>query len=383
MTLIARINFRGVPLYIGDLLISRKGKTAEKVDIPASTDINAKLPADAARSVTGLQQKINIIDDRLIISWAGSLLQARALIRDIRAAVEQGASSFEDIGEVVENVPMTDRNELSLIGTILTPDVEQPGGIHLSHFNYCADRLVLDDVVVRAAGTGADDLFELLPQMVASNPPPNCDRESEQFFRWIAGQGYMLAASFIGYETSTGQNLLDWWGGAFEVATLTGGKFQKISNVLHTIWRAVRVDQKKYEIQLSPKFIKYDYFNDALVAQTMNVSFNQLNGKAITEDHSFRIYTSLLKSRSDYDFSKFKFPTFSHSTLCCYVLLEPQDTNLGNFVRIYHNSGGNTPFRLKARSNDIQFSFRGDLLKDLETAVSTATGLPATFCSIG
>ena len=381
MTLIARIRFRGMPLYIGDLLVSRDGEAAEQVDIPASKDINAMLPTSVGRSIVGLQQKIIIVNDRLIVSWAGSYIQARALIRDIRTAVDRGASSYEAIDEVIENVPESDRNDVSLIGTVLTPDSEQRGATRLSNFHYGACRCVFGDVEVVAAGTGADDLFQLLQQILAAEPLPNCDRESDEFFNCVMKLGYALTAYLVGDETSTGQNILDWWGGAFEVATYTSGKFEKFSNSLHTSWRAVRVNPEKYEIQLGPRFVKYDYFGNALVAQTLNLSSGQAKGLVNIEEHSCRIYTPFLESESDSDFSKFSIPSFSHKALCCYVFIEPQVENLRNLVRVYYSDSGDTPFRLQVRSKNIQFSLRDDLIRDIENSISTATGINATFGS--
>ena len=83
MTMIARLTRNGVPLYLGDLLMTRDGRGSEKIDIPTVADVNAKFPPEVARSVVGLAQKLNLISDRLVVAWAGNLLQARSLIREI------------------------------------------------------------------------------------------------------------------------------------------------------------------------------------------------------------------------------------------------------------------------------------------------------------
>jgi hypothetical protein len=90
MTMIARLRRNGVPLYLGDLLITREGGGFETIDIPTVADVNAKLPSGVARSVVGLAQKLNLISDRLVVAWAGNLLQARSLIREIAERVAEG-----------------------------------------------------------------------------------------------------------------------------------------------------------------------------------------------------------------------------------------------------------------------------------------------------
>jgi len=44
MTLVARIMFKGAPIYIGDMLLSSEGASDKSVDIPAARDISAWLP---------------------------------------------------------------------------------------------------------------------------------------------------------------------------------------------------------------------------------------------------------------------------------------------------------------------------------------------------
>ncbi len=156
-----------------------------------------------------------------------------------------------------------------------------------------------------------------------------------------------------------------------------------MTNILHTVWRAIRVSSERYEIRFVPKLIKYDYFDDALVAQTLNVAINAGSGKLTIEDHSYRMYLPILRGRRDYDLTDFEHPNFSHTTLCCYVLLEPPNPAIGNLVRVFYDSLGDTPFRLTRSADNIIFSFRDDLIVNLQTDLSRATGLPTTMCQIG
>jgi hypothetical protein len=73
------------PLYIGDALISTSPSQPSKtISIPGWDNINARLPSEAWGYVSGLEQKLNILNDGLlIVGWAGSRLQARVALRDI------------------------------------------------------------------------------------------------------------------------------------------------------------------------------------------------------------------------------------------------------------------------------------------------------------
>ncbi len=374
MTLVARIMFKGAPIYIGDMLLSSEGASDKSVDIPAARDISAWLPPSVARRVSGLRQKLTILDGGHIIAWAGNMLQARSLIKDIQLAITRGARTWMDIQSVVEQVPLEDRDDVSLIGTIVCPETNS-----FENFCYEVQRISLGDIEVDAAGTGANDIFEIITQL----PIGNSEFERDGLFSFKAALA--ISGVLVGHETFTGQNLLDWWGGAIEVAYLRQGKFEKLANVLHTLWKANKVGGG-YELTLVPKFLKYDYFSDAFVAQTwdMGVVASAMGPRAKIREHTYRIYTSLLKSARDYDLSQFEPPDFNHTTLSCYVLMQPPIPHLGNLSHVYHSGSGDTPFRLTVhRQGIIQISYQGQLVVDLQRVISEATGLPAKFCKIG
>ena len=74
----------------------------------------------------------------------------------------------------------------------------------------------------------------------------------------------------------TGQNLAEWWGGGIEIAVLREAKFVKLGNVLDTIWIVEYSD--KARLWLRPIFLKYDYFHDVLVIQSLSgENLNLLN----------------------------------------------------------------------------------------------------------
>ena len=364
MTLIARLTRNGTPLYLGDLLISREGKTSERVDIPTVANINAKLPPDITRSVVGMSQKLNLISDRLLVAWAGNMLQARLLTREIAEKVADGiATKWQDIGAIIDRIPEGDRNDVSLIGTILNP------GIDIQHFHLCAQKKLVNGIEIVTAGSGADDLIALASQtgVIQTGTTDN--------FLWAVKQGLSLAAALVGYELSTGDNILNWWGGAIEIAGIANGRFRKASNILHSIWQATMTDKDRYEIRLIPKFIKYDYFEDVLLVQTLDVSDPLGVGTGEVNEHALWCYTPLLKNRNQYDFSKLVIPDFSHHTLCCFISMPSG----AKFLRIYHSNTGDTPLRVNPSAQDssgrpIAFiSFQGRLIIELMNGIASAS----------
>src|SRR5262249_29896123 len=155
-----------------------------------------------------------------------------------------------EVGKVLEQLSEIDRNDVSLIGSILIPG--QGRQIGLQHFQYRAEKRLVGSTEIVAAGTGADDLMDLAPQIIPALPKNGSAVES---FAWAKQLGIALSGALVGHESMTGRNILDWWGGAIEIASIEQDRFQKASNILHTIWRVIKVENRRYEIRLVPKFL--------------------------------------------------------------------------------------------------------------------------------
>ncbi len=213
MTLIARITIDGIPVYIGDLLLSSERKPDKEIHIPAATDINKFISSSKGRFIAGLTPKLNILSHRLIMGWAGSRMQARSLMKDIRALEGMSKFNWPGVLELVEQLPESDKNDVSLIGTILTSDVPPKTGLHFDHFNFRMEKHLLSggEIEIRCAGTGTKDLLDAVPQVVHSVKWTASNSLKE---RLISAEKIAMAlqGALIGYEVVSGQNLLEWWG---------------------------------------------------------------------------------------------------------------------------------------------------------------------------
>ncbi len=106
----------------------------------------------------------------------------------MKTACDEGKISLDTVLQIIEGRDPRDRDDLQLIGTISTPDQLGSGGVHLQHFEYAVPEVMLGNVGVYAGGTGADDLLEIIPQVISASPIPNCEPGSAEHFDWaIAG----------------------------------------------------------------------------------------------------------------------------------------------------------------------------------------------------
>lgn len=375
MTLIARVELDHINAYLGDLLLSKDGDASTPVDIPAADNINALLPEHCTRAISGLHQKISLLSDRLTVAWAGSYIQARAMMRDLLQLEAEGKLGLDQIQNHILSVPESERNDLSLLVSVCTPDKSGGSGVYVENIEYNAIHLRREGERHVVAGSGSDAFLNLLPQI--TDQLEKFPAESDDAFIQIEAASLAMAAEFIGHEMLIGTNLLDWWGGGFEVAVLRDQKFTKLGNILHTFWR-VEKSEERCSLWLKPTFIKYDYFNEALIIQKLHCAVSAPQ-KVKLISHDYRVFTPVFKQRSDYDFTSFPLPSLTYDHLCCYVMIEQPQNEYSSCVSTYYNQ---QPFKVEMASEGLSLSFQGMLLNDLEKSVSSNLGAPTTFLGL-
>jgi hypothetical protein len=303
-----------------------------------------------------MSQKLNIISERLIIAWSGSLIQARAAIREISELDASGDLTRNNVLSTLENIPPEERSEISLVGTVCTPE-NGTDRVLLEHFEYNANARSGGDQQVVVSGSGERAFTSALSQIIGQVPTP---MGQDERFLWAEKVALVTAAQFIGDEMTSGGNLVDWWGGGVEVATYRGGRFVKHGNILNTFWHR-RLSNSEDNLALIGKFIKCDYFEDVFVVQKFEGEINA-DGNMGARTHAYWACTPLLKGQQDYDFRSFPFFDLSYTTLNCYVLCELNDSSMLSFVKTFHND---YPFEITLEKECVRWSIGKDLVQQL------------------
>ena len=83
MTLIAALTISNLPVLIGDALLSGE-ESGQNLAIPTIGNVSDVFPEGSGYTITGLRQKINIIDDNLVIGWAGSYIAAKTILSELK-----------------------------------------------------------------------------------------------------------------------------------------------------------------------------------------------------------------------------------------------------------------------------------------------------------
>ena len=104
MTLILSVAPGSCPILFGDLLISGNENTEKVVSIPGVGKATNVFPEGSGFTIANLTQKVNIINDRFAIAWAGSHIAARAVIKDLEELSKSPNFSSETISRYFENI---------------------------------------------------------------------------------------------------------------------------------------------------------------------------------------------------------------------------------------------------------------------------------------
>ena len=83
MTVIAGFAVEGLPILMGDLLVSGPESPGRSVNIPSIGDARIVFPEGSGFIPTGVRQKVNLISNNLVIAWANNRLAAQTIIKDL------------------------------------------------------------------------------------------------------------------------------------------------------------------------------------------------------------------------------------------------------------------------------------------------------------
>jgi len=262
MTLIAAAGLDTYPVVFGDLLISDPGRSDAVRDIPLAAAVTSIFPAGSDWSILGLDQKVVLLGDNCVIAWAGNVVFARTVITELRALASQAPLSMPIIQTCLAHLDPTLKDQVSFVGWVRDGEV-------FHQFWYRAD--IAESAMfgrVSAGGSAATD-FVMLASQISGGSWNEPGRALAGLERAISS---MLSATslLLRAELSSENNLLQYFGGGYEIATFIGDKFAKLGDIAFVFWMANVTDG---EVALSGPWLvlKQDYADDFLLLHVLRM----------------------------------------------------------------------------------------------------------------
>lgn len=225
MTVIATFHFPNYPMVFGDMLLSGPEDTSKICSLPTIGDVRNVFPEGSGWTITGTTQKIAIISDGCVVVWAGSKLGARFAIKELY----QLASKQEITLSLIEATLRDINSDIAHLGTSLLGVVRSESGFET--FAYQPDEKIImaDSTPVCLAGSGARPVAQFLTRVRLR---PDYPHSAERAY----SLGLQLGGIHLRMENANDNQLLQYFGGGYEVAVYNGERFTKDSGVTYILW---------------------------------------------------------------------------------------------------------------------------------------------------
>jgi hypothetical protein len=257
MTVIASFSIQGFPVLVGDLLLSGDEDLNKTIQIPTLGEITKVFPKGSGYVPCGLKQKIAIVNDNIALAWAGTRLSAQIIISDlIKKARKKKYWTLDDLSYFFSNYNKEHGEKVCIVGFSNDGKGIFSFGYGINCINYESGHYGL----VRLAGTGAADFknyldsFDIPPQLNTANP-----------LEKAVGKTLVISTYMKGLESVSGNNLLQYYGGGFEILSYVRKKFKKIDDITYLVWNGRQVTNSSWELGLPRIAIKYSYSDDILL----------------------------------------------------------------------------------------------------------------------
>lgn len=264
MTLIAAFNInQRNPYLISDLLLSGPERR-RPVQLP-SGDVSTIFPQGAGFVPVGLMQKLVIIADDLIVGWAGSVIYARSLIRELFERRAQSTLSTNDF--IRDFLRTLVGSEYDQAGVAFLAYVFDGGRTTLHGFNIKSfrdiQRAELSITGIAMTGSGDTQAYAFLASATERGVLP----DPWHFPIMFTGQlfNHELVSNPANRLTED-SNLLRYFGGGYEIASYAEDQYSKLTDHTSLHWVA-RVVQDPNQIQLHANvgFLIARYEEDVLL----------------------------------------------------------------------------------------------------------------------
>jgi hypothetical protein len=135
---------------------------------------------------------------------------------------------------------------------------------------------------------------------------------------------------FLEYEIRSHQSLLNYFGGGYEIASLSQRGFTKLNGVTYIFWTAETISE---QVVVRPhKAFKYQYYGDMLAIRTLAL---QAGNRALWSfEDSTHVIEPIYRDVTEEETSRFAFPDMNSRFLCNYFLVRDSHERVDLFTRI-------------------------------------------------
>lgn len=260
MTMIATTENHGIPIILGDLLISSKTKLKEFILPSLSEDIMDYLSDDSSLHPIYLAQKIYILKENICIAFTGSLQIFKQFLEDIVifCRVHENVDAVK-VQDFLINYKLTaTHEELSFCIYIAELEGDHIKMSRLFHGNWLKTTSSIFGEVM-TSGSGAGDFVNETQQnnsLILSHTKGTAG--------YALQTNIILLCKMLAAERATLSTVKKHWGAGFEMVYLSKDKFLKMDNIAYIINHSDFDENGNIGIPIPAIILYYKYYEDIL-----------------------------------------------------------------------------------------------------------------------
>lgn len=357
MTVIASFNTNTCPILLGDLLVSGDENLYSSLNVPAIGEITQIFPKGSGFVPTGLRQKIAIVNENLALAWAGNRISAQTIISNLLIEARKKANwKLDDLSCFFADYDKEHGDKVGIVGYSNDGKGIFSFGYGVNQIKYQSEKYGL----VRLCGTGAKNLqsyldhFDIPPASRATNP-----------LETAVGNALVITTYMTGLERTTGSNLIEYYGGGFEILSLVQRKFKKIDDIAYLIWVGRQMSDLSWRLSLPEICIKYYYHDDILLIRKVEFK-SEPNGALTSDNEAVYLISPIYRNIDDIVLKNIKLSSFNSKFICSFIIFYSIDGSVQVLSRINYSSQQIHPIRFRDDASDIlHMDIHSDFIKSI------------------
>ena len=268
MTVIFHTN-AGAPVLAGDMLLSKSGLNVHtELRLPSQPG-GIKIPSDQIPTYTPvrMRRKILVVNDRMAVGAAGSVLHIRRFIDDLTGEFRNKSKfTYTEIRSFLDQYVLSNFGEklLEHVRVLILAEATDWRGSLTSGLTNERNRISSHFGRVIAIGTGSDCILEHVQKFDNNysyrvSQPPDGEVQFPEF--GTLAKNLNLLANVYWNEFVSPNNIFEGWGGAYDLIYQDSNKVFQYLNEYTIFIRLFDIDQTEKGIQLA-NVLKYERRSD-------------------------------------------------------------------------------------------------------------------------
>lgn len=374
MTLITSFRVGDFSFILGDLLLSAPGQGNPSLHLPSIGDVNQVLPlfsSNADYRPVMLSRKVAQFSN-VAIAWAGEYDRAKAILaRLFEETQNSGPMTLEMFDNVLHTLSPNiqaglSQGHVALLGYLIDPRDGKRFGFGANYSDLSS--VLLDDV--RIAGSGSKVFREYFDHRTQSGLNLVIGT-GEKTLEAAVNTALALTGMLLQLEIGTYKNLLDLFGGGYELIALKDGQFIPCDDLMYAFWFA-RVDHKGTTLSPILRFFKQCYYQDVLIIRTLEMnSPDPSNPIFLTgREDEVHYFPPMYRKLTDLETSKLPKPDLSAFLLCSYVLVQ-SDTGIEVLTKLDWSKRREIPLRFVGNGHTMTVQIQNKHIEDILAAIES------------